>query len=741
MSKIEVNTVAPQCGTTLTLGESGDTVALGSGASQTGFGRTGTVDWDTTPKTATFTAINGDGFFCNTQSGGFTANLPAGVAGAIVSFADYANTWNTGNLTISPNGSDKIGGVNASVVLSTQGQSVTFVFADSTQGWLNVQDSTSNERGKAYVTATGGTTSTCGDFKFHKFTGPGTFCVSAQGNAGGSNTVQTLIVAGGGGGGFGQNCYGGGGGAGGLRNISCVPVSVQGYPVAVGAGGTAGNGATPTPSGNGSPSSVISNTSAGGGRGGSSHSPTPGASHSACSGGSGGGAAGRPSYGTAGTGNTPPVSPPQGNNGGGNGGTTAGGGGNELDAYVSYDFGPLALTVTNYTFPDGDGTYSSGGFFEGDEDANGEKKSIINNNNSNIETLWSKWNNEDEDKWDEKISSSKNSNNNRNYFYWSEGSISLGRVGDTSLSSTKKAKTEALTFGFDKFTDDYSLKGFAFRFGNDNVDVGNSGSRLESDTYNITYYSTSPVQDDTKMIDKIFGIGKIRSNLLTIVDGSKITADRTGNQIYGTVKLKDEFIKGKLTLIPSGQFDFAHTILKGYQESGIAPIIVNDQHVRTRNFRAAIAAVEDLSKENYSFKRHGKVEYIAELVRSSNFKYTYVEDKSVKFNDTLHTGALHNLNAEVGVDIIFPEHYSIFIIYERNQAFETGHTDNLYVALGYLPHKDTEIAFTINGSENLMSEFEIKKDINGFDLIFNLNDDLTRFGNAREAYIELNKVF
>ena len=36
MSKIEVNTVEPQCGTTLTLGGSGDTVALGSGARQSG---------------------------------------------------------------------------------------------------------------------------------------------------------------------------------------------------------------------------------------------------------------------------------------------------------------------------------------------------------------------------------------------------------------------------------------------------------------------------------------------------------------------------------------------------------------------------------------------------------------------------------------------------------------------------------------------------------------------------------
>ena len=85
MSKIEVNTVEPQCGTTLTLGGSGDTVALGSGASQTGFGRTGTVDWQTgSIKTTTFTAVNGEGYFANTSGGAFTMNLPAGTAGAIV---------------------------------------------------------------------------------------------------------------------------------------------------------------------------------------------------------------------------------------------------------------------------------------------------------------------------------------------------------------------------------------------------------------------------------------------------------------------------------------------------------------------------------------------------------------------------------------------------------------------------------------------------------------------------------
>ena len=41
MSKIEVNTVDVQCGSSLTLGSSGKTVTLAAGASQSGFGRTG----------------------------------------------------------------------------------------------------------------------------------------------------------------------------------------------------------------------------------------------------------------------------------------------------------------------------------------------------------------------------------------------------------------------------------------------------------------------------------------------------------------------------------------------------------------------------------------------------------------------------------------------------------------------------------------------------------------------------
>ena len=338
----------------------------------------------------------------------------------------------------------------------------------------------------------------------------------------------------------------------------------------------------------------------------------------------------------------------------------------------------------------------------------------------------------------------------KNVFYWSEGSISVGKVGDTNISTSKEINANSLTIGADKFTDNNGIIGWALRYGNDHTKVGYSGSNMNADTFNLTLYNTRPSSIDNKYIDTIFGIGKINLDILNLLDGENLTATRTGRQMYGTVKLKDEIIKNTLTIIPSAQIDFGHTIFDSYKEVGTSAMSFKKQHVKSRNIRAAIAAVDKIENEKYSIKRHGKLEYQANLKRSSNIKYTYKDDTSKSFQTKLHSGSLHNINGEIGIDIIFPENYSIFIIYERKQALDqgglhygygTGYTDNLYIALGYLPGKDTEYALKLNSTDNLMTQLEIKKDIKGFDLIFNLNDDLTNIGDAREAYIELNKVF
>jgi len=354
MSEVKVNKISPRSGTTVTLGDSGDTFTIPSGATinnqgtATNFGATGSASWVTTVKTNSdsgFTATAGEGYFLNTTAGTISVNLPAGSAGAVVAFKDYAGTWDNNNVTLVQNGSDKIGGSTVNATLSTEGSAVTLVFVDSTQGWLVTDDGLQTSVPTAqYISATGGTTSTapCGNFKVHTFTGPGTFCVASLGNcAGGSDKVSYMVVAGGGGGGKDRA---GGGGAGGFResraandsytaspiNATSGPtynlsVTVQGYPIVVGGGGPGGNTPPGASNGTNGSNSQFSTIESAGGGGGHTSNVTPYAGNAGGSGGGGGGSV----SGAAGAGNTPPVSPPQGQAGGDgqDGGNSRGAGG------------------------------------------------------------------------------------------------------------------------------------------------------------------------------------------------------------------------------------------------------------------------------------------------------------------------------------------------------------------------------------------------------------------------------
>ena len=160
MSEIKVNKITPtaDCGT-VTLGDSGDTVAIASGVTLTSAGSitnsgtitntgtisggtiTGTIDgqvnWQTgSIKTTGFTATAGEGYFCNTTSAAFTVTLPASPsAGDIVGIKDYANTADTNNITINRN-SHKIQGDASNLTISTERAGFTLVYVDATQGWL-----------------------------------------------------------------------------------------------------------------------------------------------------------------------------------------------------------------------------------------------------------------------------------------------------------------------------------------------------------------------------------------------------------------------------------------------------------------------------------------------------------------------------------------------------------------------------------------------------------------------------
>jgi hypothetical protein len=278
MSKIEVDTIAPQSGTTVTLGEAGDTVNIPSGVTltnsgtATGFG----ISWQSDIKTSAFTAVAGEGYWINTTSAAVTVTLPASASvGDTIEFTDYARTWGTNNLTINQNSLNYQGYTSPNPVYDVNGQHVRIVYSGATQGWIpTVDDDVTNEVPQTV-------------------------------------SIDFLVVAGGGGGG---NDDGGGGGAGGYRTSTQSISPGTAITVTVGDGG-AGNGGPSSSGADGSDSSIsgtgITTITSSGGGGGST-----GGGQNARNGGSGGGGGGTTMPSPGGSGNTPSTSPSQGNNGG-----------------------------------------------------------------------------------------------------------------------------------------------------------------------------------------------------------------------------------------------------------------------------------------------------------------------------------------------------------------------------------------------------------------------------------------
>ena len=231
------------------------------------------IDWETNIYTTTVSANPGKGYIVNTTAGEVTINLPAGVAGNIVSIQDYAGTFATNNVLINANGSEKIQGNTFTYRCSTNNATVNLLYQDATKGWTanNIEPDTI--------------------------------------------TTSYLVLAGGGGGASGYGGIGGGGGgAGGLRTsygstsgggasaeTSLELFAATNYTITVGGGGAGVgyvDGAIAT-SGSDSIFSTITSTGGGGAR----NYLSPGSAAVSATGGSGGGGAWNTTTGGAGTAN------------------------------------------------------------------------------------------------------------------------------------------------------------------------------------------------------------------------------------------------------------------------------------------------------------------------------------------------------------------------------------------------------------------------------------------------------
>ena len=98
----------------------------------------GGTSWQAVVTGATKTAVAGEGYFIDTTSNECNLTLPAGALGNEVSVIDYAGTFDSNKLTITPASGERIQGESADAVLtsSVERSAFTLAYSGATQGWL-----------------------------------------------------------------------------------------------------------------------------------------------------------------------------------------------------------------------------------------------------------------------------------------------------------------------------------------------------------------------------------------------------------------------------------------------------------------------------------------------------------------------------------------------------------------------------------------------------------------------------
>jgi len=320
-------------------------------------------------------------------------------------------------------------------------------------------------------------------------------------------------------------------------------------------------------------------------------------------------------------------------------------------------------------------------------------------------------------------SAGKKANKSNDWSFWSEGSVSIGRIGDTPTSLPKDINTNGITLGMDTQSNKGILHGYAFTYTKDDIDVGSSGTSLDIDSYSISKYVTFH-QDENKFAEGTFGISKIDLKHIRKSGSNILHGDRDGQQIYGSISYIRSIKSKNLTISPIVKIDISHTILEDYSETGTDALNYKKQDIQTGVLYTGITFENIIETNDISFRPNFGMELGLDLSPTSDADITYVSDPNTKYTRSIdQQDARGSISAKtkIGLDMMSQIGWSIITLYERNQS-ENSHSDTFYFGTGYIPMRKEE-KYAMVFSDNKAS-LEYFKNINGLNIKFDTNYEL-----------------
>jgi uncharacterized protein YhjY with autotransporter beta-barrel domain len=322
---------------------------------------------------------------------------------------------------------------------------------------------------------------------------------------------------------------------------------------------------------------------------------------------------------------------------------------------------------------------------------------------------------------------------------WTEGSISFGKIGETSLSSAQDIDSLGITMGIDTKINNDRILGVALRVGSTDVDVGTYGSAVDTNALSLSVYGINSLEDNN-FLKHVFGVSYLDSDIVrkNQVNTNAQAGDREGKQVFGSLDFGREYEDDDLTFTPIGSIDGSYTALDSYTESGNeVAISYNNQDIKSLMASLGVLIDQDVNLENSNVKSRVNLEYSKEFASSSKVVTSYISDSEV-FEYQADNKNRDIYTVGLGFDFKHDQGLTISTDYERQQIKGHGYFNKFTLSAGFLYRKETEFALGLD--EDMTSSFKISKALGIFDLGFNLENDFSNQEN-HNANLSLSTKF
>ena len=327
------------------------------------------------------------------------------------------------------------------------------------------------------------------------------------------------------------------------------------------------------------------------------------------------------------------------------------------------------------------------------------------------------------------ISNTKNEDKKSKWSTWSLVDVYVGLYGQHGSEKPKDVLVKGITLGADRKYGEDKFFGLAVRYGDSSSEIGNSKQDVTMESLTLNLYGIAPTQHN-QYVNAVLGVSFLS---IDHIYQSKLSGERNGGQIFGTLNYRTRSKAGRLNMTPTAKLTYGITHLSevtDYINNPSDPEINNLTYKDTDFATGELAAGFLFEMDEYvtdmgTIQPMGGLEILYDLSEDIDYKYIYHGENHV-VTDTIRKYSNQDLKYNIGFEAIYLNGFTISSSFEKIISFNDrkdpkSSREIFILKFSRSKEEDGEFAFNYNPVNAHESSLSYSKNINGFDFSINHN--------------------